>query len=202
MGAEEKQPSPPVKKDNMDVGEGPWYAGMNSTLEGDSRDLCTLIMSYLGVGPRSRGAEHILSALEGPGNNHEKAICLGEVLEYLANDPSDYYRRLRPRNIDYTSEHGFNHRANDFYEALRIDQDGQMEVVNIVLAISTGILQSIAASGLLTAERSGLVFEKVLNTYSETDKKIIAAAIYNFFTAPSPLTKPKTFGPPVSLGPA
>ena len=197
MGAEERQPEILEKKENMDVGEGPWYAGMNSSLDGDSRDLCTLIMSYLGVGPRSRGAEHILAALEGPGDNHDKAVCLGEVMEYLAEDPSDYYRRLRPKNIDYTSEHGFDHRANDFYEALGIDRKGQMEVVNIVLAISTGILQSIAASGILTAQKSGLVFEKVLNTYSQTDKKVIAAAIYNFFTAPSPSSKPKTFGPPV-----
>jgi hypothetical protein len=197
MGEEERQPGDPGKKENMDIGEGPWYAGMNSTVEGDSRDLCTLIMSYLGVGPRSRGAEHILSALEGPGDNRDKAICLGEVMEYLADDPSDYYRRLRPRNIDYTSEHGFDHRANDFYEALGIDEAGQMEVVNIVFAISTGILQSIAASGLLTAQKSGLVFEQVLNTYSNTDKKMVAAAIYNFFTAPAPASKPKTFGPPV-----
>ena len=200
MKEQEKEPDIRDRRENKDLNGEAWYAGLNSPLEEESRAICTLIMSYLGVGPRSRGVEYILSALEGPGDNHQKAKCLGEVIEYLANDPSDYYRRLRPRNIDFTTEHGFDHRSDDFYEALRIDQKGQTEVMGIVVEISRGILRSIADSGSLTASKSGLVFEKVLDMYVKTDKKIIAAAIYNFFTARIP--KPKTFGPPVALPPS
>ncbi|MCL5023798.1 MAG: hypothetical protein M1497_10610 [Nitrospirae bacterium] len=199
MSGQKRGPEIPYKRENRDLSGEAWYAGLNSPLEDDARATCTLFMSYLGVGPRSRGVEYILSALEGPGNNHEKAGCLGQVMEYLANDPSEYYRRLRPRDIDYTSEHGFDHRADDFYEALGIDQKGQMEVMGIVLEISNGILKSIAGSGRLTASQSGLVFEKILDLHSESDKKVIAAAIYNFLTIPQP--KPKMFGP-VKLPPS
>ncbi len=187
----------PDREENNDVAAEAWYAGLNSPLEGDSRVTCTLLMSYLGVGPKSKGVEYILSALEGPGDNRQKAKCLGEVMEYLANDPSDYYSRLRPTEIDYTSDHGFNHRANNFYEALGIDRKGRMEVMGIVMEISNGILRSIASSGRLTASKSGTVFEKILDRHAETDKKVIATAIYNFFTAKK--QKPKTFGPPAEL---
>jgi hypothetical protein len=177
-----------------------WYAGLNSPLEKGPRAICTLLMSYLGVGPRSKGVEFILSALEKPEDNRTKAGCLGQVMEHLANDPSDYYRRLRARDMDFTSEHGFDHRSDDFYEALHIDPNGQLEVMGIVMEISTGILQSIAGNGRLTAAESSRVFREMLDSHPDTDKKIIAAAIYNFFTATPP--KPKTFGPPVEFPPA
>jgi hypothetical protein len=199
VSGQEREPDILDKRENKDLAGEAWYAGLNGPFEQNSRTICTLLMSYLGVWPRSRGVEYILSALEGPGDNHKKASCLGEVMEYLANDPSDYYRRLRPRNIDYTSEHGFDHRADDFYEALGIDRKGQMEVMGIVVEISKGILNAIAGSGRLTAPESSLVFENVLNTHSQTDKKVVATAIYNFFTAP--LSKPKMFGP-VELPPS
>jgi hypothetical protein len=69
--------------------------------------------------------------------------------------------------------------------------------MGIVLELSEGILESIATEGRLTAGQSRQVFEKVLDVHVGTDKKIVAAAIYNFFTAP--LQRPKTFGPPVQL---
>jgi hypothetical protein len=200
MSELERGPQIPDRRENKDLAGEAWYAGINSPLEDDSRATCTLLMSYLGVGPRSKGVEYILSALEGPGDNHKKARCLGEVMEYLANDPSDYYHRLRPKDIDYTSEHGFDHRADDFYKALDIDPKGQMEVMGIVLEISNGILKSIVGNGRLTASNSSRVFEDVLDMHSQTDRKVIAAAIYNFFTAPLP--RPKTFGPPVKLPPS
>ncbi len=184
---------PQDNRENKGLSGEAWYAGLNVPQEQDSRDICTLLMSYLGIGPRSRGVEYILSALEGPGDNHKKASCLGDVMEYLANDPSDYYRRLRPQNIDYTSEHGFDHHADDFYEALGIDQKGQMEIIGIVVEITRGILDAIAKSGRLTASESSIVFEKVLDLHAQSDKKLVATAIYNFFTAP--LSKPKMFGP-------
>lgn len=192
-----EEPEIPEENDNGDTSGEAWYAGLNSPLEKGSRVICTLFMSYLGVGPRSKGVEYILTALEGPGDNHKKARCLGEVMEYLANDPSEYYRRLRPREIDYTSQHGFDHRADDFYEALGIDLKGQMEVMGLVLEISSGILASIAGSGRLSASQSGLVFEKILEGHAELDKKVVAAAIYNFLTTPLP--NAKTFGPPVKF---
>ncbi len=201
MSEQEKEPDiPPDKRDNKDLSGEAWYAGLNVPLEQDSKDICTLLMSYLGIGPRSRGVEYILSALEGPGDNHKKARCLGDVMEYLANDPSDYYRRLRPRDIDYSTEHGFDHHADDFYEALGIDRKGQMEVIGIVVEITKGILNTIARSGRLTASESSLVFENVLNQHSEADKKVVATAIYNFFT--TPLSKPKMFGPVESPSPS
>jgi hypothetical protein len=197
MGGQERKPDTADKKDNKDPAGEAWYAGINIPPAGGSRDICTLLMSYLGVGPKSKGVEYILSALERPGDNHMKARCLGEVMTYLANDPSDYYRRLRPRDIDYTSEHGFDHHSDDFYEALSIDREGQMEVDGIVFEISKGIIKAIAGSGRLTASESSRVFREVLDAHLGTDKKIVAAAIYNFFTAPP--QKPKTFGYPVEL---
>jgi hypothetical protein len=197
MGAHQREPDAPGRNDNQNLAAEAWYAGINVPSDEDSRSICTLLMSYLGVGPRSRGVEYILSALEGPGTNHKKARCLGEVMEYLANDPSDYYRRLRPENIDYTSEHGFDHRSEDFYEALGIDEVGQREARGIVIEISKGIRDVIAGSGRLTASESSGVFEQVLDIHSQTDKKVVATAIYNFFTTPP--QKPKTFGPPVEL---
>ncbi len=196
----DKQRKPQERPDNEEkndaAGEA-WYAGINSALEDDSRAICTLLMSYLGVGPKSKGVEYILTALEGPGDNHQKAMCLGEVMEYLANDPSNYYRRLQPKEIDYTTDHGFNHRAENFYEALGIDRKGQMDVMGIVVEISNGILQSIASGGRLTATNGGLVFERILEEHAETDKKVIATAIYNFLTART--GRPKTFGQPAEL---
>jgi len=197
MSDQEEQPDIPDREENSAVSGEAWYAGLNSPLEDDSRAICTLLMSYLGVGPRSKGVEYILSALEGPGDNRKKAKCLGEVMEFLANDPSDYYSRLQPKDMDYSTDHGFDHRSEDFYEALGIDKKGKVAVFSLVVEISKGIMQSITGSGRLTADRCGLVFEKMFDTHAKTDKKIVATAIYNFFTAPLP--KLKTFGPPVKL---
>jgi hypothetical protein len=184
------------EKNGDPAGEA-WYAGINIPSVADSREICTLLMSYLGVGPKSKGVEYILSALEESGDNHTMARCLGDVMEYLANDPSDYYRRLRLMDIDYSTDHGFNHRAYDFYEALGIDEKGQLEVKGIVLEISSGIMRSISGGGRLTSSESSSVFGKMLEAHPGTDKKIIAAALYTFLTAPP--QRPKTFGRPADL---
>jgi hypothetical protein len=178
-----RKPDLQQRAGNEDFSEA-WYAGLNSPLDNTSRALCTALMSYLGIGPRSRGVEYILNALEAEGDNHRTALCLGEVMEHLADDPSDFNMRLTDRKTDFTTTHGFNHRADDFYRALGIDQKGQLEVMNLVTEISKGILQTVFEGGGLDAKKIALVFEKVLDNNKGIDKKILAAAIYNFFTAP------------------
>jgi len=200
MSGQEDKDGLPERQGNGDPSGEAWYVGINVPAGENSREICTLLMSYLGVGPKSKGVEYILSALEGPGDNQKKAKCLGEVMEYLANDPSDYYRRLRPREVDYSSAHGFNHRSDDFYDALGIDRHGQMEVAGIMLELSSAILESIRNRGRLVASEGSRVFGQVLDSHPETDKKIIAAAIYNFLTAAP--RRPKTFGTPAELPPS
>ncbi len=186
--ATEKTPDLQDRPGNEDFGTEAWYAGLNSPLDDGSRSLCTVLMSHLGIGPRSRGVEYILNALEAEGDNHKKAMCLGEVMAHLASDPSDYYLRVMDRKTDFTTTHGFNHRAEDFYGALGIDQRGQIEIMKLVVDMSRGVLQTIFEGGGLDAKKIALVFEKVLDENKDVDRKIMAAAIYNFFTAP--LSKP------------
>jgi hypothetical protein len=186
--ATEKRPDLQQRPGNEDFSEA-WYAGLNSPLDSSSRALCTALMSHLGIGPRSRGVEYILNALEDEGDNHRKAMCLGEVMAHLANDPSDYYMRVMDRKTDFTTTHGFNHHVEDFYGALGIDQRGQLEVMKLVVEMSRGVLQTVFEGGRLDAKKIALVFEKVLDNNKRIDKKVIAAAIYNFFTAP--LSKPE-----------
>jgi hypothetical protein len=184
MDPEELRPDIQERRENKDPGGEAWYAGLNSPLEEDSRALCTILMSHIGIAPRSRGVEYILTALEAEGDTHKKAMCLGDVLDHLANDPSDYYHRVLTKRSDFTSTHGFNHHEDDFYKALGIDTEGQLEVMRITVELSGGILQSIFDNGALKAKSIAVVFERVLGSHSNTDKTIIATAIYNFFTAP------------------
>ncbi len=184
MDPEERKPDIQDRRENKDPGGEAWYAGLNSPLEEDSRSLCTILMSHIGIAPRSKGVEYILTALEAEGDVRKKARCLGEVLDHLANDPSDYYHHVMTKRSDFSTTHGFNHHEDDFYKALGIDGEGQFDVMRITVELSGGIMQTIFDNGVLSSEKIALVFERVLDIHARTNKKIIAAAIYNFFTAP------------------